>query len=207
MSTQRNRIDDSQRQKIIHAIFDDGLTTSEAARRFGYPRSTIYAIVKAFENEGRMEQKFRGGNRPKRLSQEHTKWLSDRLSARPDTAVAPLCQELNDHFNFDPPVSTASVSRAIRNQVGYTLKLLRHEPADYNSPERIRMRQAWTQEFLKSTENIGDVVFVHQADFNLHLVRRFARMPRGQRPVKILPMAKGKNLSMIVAAGKEGIIA
>ncbi|KAF9105678.1 hypothetical protein BGX29_011644, partial [Mortierella sp. GBA35] len=141
MPKQYKKIDDTQRQKIIHAIFDERQIPAEAARRFCYPPSTVYAIAKAFDNEGRMEQKHRGGNRSKRLSQGHIDWLTDRLSARPDTTITILCQELNDHFNFDPPVSTASVSRAVRDQAGYTLKLLRQEPADYNSLERIRARQ------------------------------------------------------------------
>ena len=190
-------------------ILTDNLkqTITEAARRFGYPRSTVYAIAKAFDNEGRMEQKHRGGNRPKRLSQGHIEWLSDRLLARPDTTITNLCQELNDHFNIDPPVSTASVSRAIHDQAGFTLKLLRQEPADYNSPERIRMRQVWTQAFRESTASIADAVFVDEAGFNLHMIRRFGRAPRGRRPVRIRPTAKGKNLSVVVAASREGIIA
>jgi len=50
-------------------------------------------------------------------------------------------------------------------------------------------------------------VFVDEAGFNLHMIRRFGRAPRGRRPVRIRPTAKGKNLSVVVAASREGIIA
>ncbi|KAK3838119.1 MAG: hypothetical protein J3R72DRAFT_370779, partial [Linnemannia gamsii] len=138
MPKKNNKIDDSQRQKIIHAIFDERQSPTEAARRFSYPFATVYAIAKAFDSEGSMERKPRGGNRARRLTQGHIAWLTDRLSAHPDTPIALLCQELNSDFNFEPPVSAATVSRAVRNEAGYTLKLLRQEPADYNSPERIQ---------------------------------------------------------------------
>ncbi|KAF9121635.1 hypothetical protein BGW39_010370 [Mortierella sp. 14UC] len=110
------------------------------------------------------------------LRQHAASAIPSQLS-RPDITITILCQELNDHFNFSPPISTATVSRAVRDKAGYTLKLLRQEPADYNNPERLQARQVWTQEFLESAASMMNAVFVDEAGFNLHLVRRFGRHP------------------------------
>ncbi|KAK3829655.1 MAG: hypothetical protein J3R72DRAFT_496344 [Linnemannia gamsii] len=63
-------------------------------RRFGYSFATVYAIAKVFDSERSMKRKPRGGNRTRRLMQSHIDWLADRLSARSDTPIALLCQEL-----------------------------------------------------------------------------------------------------------------
>ncbi|KAF8941516.1 hypothetical protein BGZ47_007353 [Haplosporangium gracile] len=54
--------------------------------------------------------------------------------------------------------------------------------ADYNNPERILARQVWTQAFLELAASIMDAVFVNMADFNVHMVCRFERAPRGRSP-------------------------
>ncbi|KAF9194226.1 hypothetical protein BGZ50_006518 [Haplosporangium sp. Z 11] len=117
----------------------------EVARRFGYPFTTVHDTARAFGEGGLIEVKKRGGNKPERFSQRHIRWLSDHLLTCPDYTIATLCEELNHHFALTPPVPLSEVFRVIRNQVDYTLKLLRQKPVDYNNSERIQERMIWPQ--------------------------------------------------------------
>jgi len=202
-----NKIDHIQRLKIISSIFDEGKSVSETARRFGFPLTTVYHIAKIFDEEGRTDKKQRGGNRHKVLQEEHIKWIREQLDLHPGLTIQDLHKALNQHFNSSPPISLSAVSRAVRLEAGYSLKLLRYEPEDYNSPARINARATWTQNFLELGFSMMDCVFVDESGFNLHLTRRFGRSPKGKRASQVRPTQRGRNVSLVAAVGREGIIA
>lgn len=52
-----------------------------------------------------------------------------------------------------------------------------------------------------------DVVYMDEANFNLHWICRFGRARRGQRCQQTRPTERGQNLSLVVAVGHEGVIA
>ena len=202
-----NKIDDRQRQKIIESIFNEGQTVAQTARRYGFPDSTVRSIAHAFETEGAMTVKQRGGSRYTFLTDDHIAWLKQELKNHPDLPVADLRNHLIECFPSQRPSSMTTVSHAVRNLAGYTLKLLRYEPEDYNSPERIRARLEWTQHFIDIGGSMMEVVYMDEAGFNLHSTRRFGRAERGKRAAVVRPTQKGRNVSMVVAVAREGIVA
>jgi hypothetical protein len=50
-------------------------------------------------------------------------------------------------------------------------------------------------------------VYMDEVGFNLHLTHRFDRACQGQRCQQIHPTQRGQNLSLVVAIGREGVIA
>ncbi|KAG0333831.1 hypothetical protein BG005_005035, partial [Podila minutissima] len=96
-----------------------------------------------FEIDGSFDTKPRGGNRFPVLEEEHIEWITQKLEERPDTPLRQIQVDLNEHFQLAPPVSKSTVSRAVQNQIEFSLKLIRYEPADYNSEERIEARYNW----------------------------------------------------------------
>ncbi|KAK3827670.1 MAG: DDE superfamily endonuclease-domain-containing protein [Benniella sp.] len=205
--TKYNKIDTILRQKVITSIYDELKTFSETAKRFMLPESTIRCIAKAFDEEGRVDTKPRGGNRFPILTKEHIEWLSSQVEAHPGITYESLTQQLNQHFNIQPPVSRSAVTRAVREQAGYTFKLMRFDPEDYNSDTRRADRVTWTRDFMKIGTSMTDVVFIDEAGFNLRLTRRVGRVPRGERAVMVPPTQRGENMCLVVTVGKEGVIA
>ncbi|KAF9898002.1 hypothetical protein BX616_004639 [Lobosporangium transversale] len=118
-----NKIDAVQRQKIIESVYNEHLTFAETARRYGFPQSTIRSIARKFEKDGLFDNKPRGGNRLPVLNDKHISWIKEQLDAHPDKPIRELHQELNRYFQNNPPVSISCVSRAVRKQAKYTLKL------------------------------------------------------------------------------------
>ena len=84
---------------------------------------------------------------------------------------------------------------------------MRYEPKDYNSEECLKERIEWCQKFLELGGSLVNVVYMDEVGFNLHLTRRFGRARRGQRCHRIRPTQRRRNLSLVVAVGREGIIA
>jgi hypothetical protein len=52
-----------------------------------------------------------------------------------------------------------------------------------------------------------DIVYVDEVGFNLHLTQRFGRARQGQRCQQICPTQRDQKLSLVVAIGREGVIA
>jgi transposase len=202
-----NKIDDTMRMKIIQSIFDDQLTISATARRFKYPRTTVANIAYSFEKEGKTSVKRRGGERRARvITEEHLDWLTGQLLENPSKTIKALTQELNEAFSLNPPISRRTVHDAVAKKGAFTLKLSRYEPEDFNAPGRIKQRVTWCQQFLKKGWSMTDAVYIDEAGFNLHLTRRYGRAPKGQRACVVRPTQRGRNISVIVAVGREGII-
>src|SRR3954454_5726617 len=117
-----------------------------------------------------------------------------------------LYKELNNTFFPQRPVSITAVSRAVRNEAGYTLKRLHEEPEAYNNEQRIQERKEWCQKILALGGKMIDGVYIDESGFNLHLARRVGRAPRGKRAIQIRPTQRGRNVSVAIAVAREGII-
>ena len=76
-----------------------------------------------------------------------------------------------------------------------------------NNEERLRERIKWCQMFLKLNSSMANVVYMDEVGFYLHLARRFERVRWGLRYQWICPTQRGWNLSLVVAAGHERVIA
>ncbi|KAG0229940.1 hypothetical protein BGW41_002837, partial [Actinomortierella wolfii] len=115
---------------------------AQVARHFGVSPSTIRSIVVVFEEAGRVAPKKRGGNRTRRVLKEHIEFLAKLMDANPAITNKELHQQVNDQFDLkNPPLSMTAVSKAAHSLTGYTLKILQHEPEDFNSADRIVQRQ------------------------------------------------------------------
>lgn len=186
-----NKIDNLTRQKIIHAVIEEGQTYAQASERYGFPYSTVRSIVLA----GREAQLPRGGNRYRRVLPEYIDWLKASIDAHPHKTISSLQQELNNHFQLDPPVSRSAIQRAITVEAGYTLKILRHEPDNYNDPNHIAARQLWAKDTFNRHRSMDRFIYIDESGFSLHIHHQFGRTQ------------KGTNMSLLVAVDRNGLVA
>ena len=129
-----NCIDDVFHSQTIHFMFNEGLcyaNTSECN-----PCETIKSITKVFKEHNQLVPKNKGGVRYPILQDGHIQWLLEKLHVHPNITVKSLHYQLNEVFNFLRLLSINYVSEAIQIQVEFTLKLMRHEPNEFNNEER-----------------------------------------------------------------------
>ena len=82
-----------------------------------------------------------------------------------------------------------------------------YELDGYNNEEHLREHIEWCQKFLELSGNMVDIVYMDEVGFNLHFIRQFGRARPGQRCHPICPTQRDRKLSLVVAIGREGVIA
>jgi putative transposase len=70
------------RERVAGAVFDEGLSRHNAARRFGVAVSTAINWAKRLAETGRLEPGQMGGHCPKKISGPHRDWLVQRCQER-----------------------------------------------------------------------------------------------------------------------------
>ncbi|KAI9241337.1 MAG: hypothetical protein BYD32DRAFT_457998 [Podila humilis] len=172
-----------------------------------YPHSTVRNIVNTFFDTDRIHKLPRGNCCNVKLQVEHLDWLTDKLDEFAGRPVAMLTQELNEHFEFDPPITEHAVDKALNKHTTYTLKLMWAEPECYNNPEYINGRRQWAQQVLNGPGNMNHFVYIDEAGFNLHITCKYGCAPRGRRAFQVVPYNHGPNQSLVIAIDSTGILA
>lgn len=201
------KIDQSVRDLIISWCAMNTKPYAQAARELNLPPSTVKNIVDTFLTSGRTFVLPRGGNRHGLLTVEHEMWLEEQVNDNAALSIKDLTDNLNNQFNLHPPVSQSTVNRAVSRKVGYTLKLLRKEPAAYNDPTRIFERQQWAQRVALSRGSLRNCIFLDEAGFNLNIKRNFGRAAPGRRAIARVPTQRGRNMTLMVAIDSTGVLA
>ena len=81
------------RERVVHAVAEEGLSRRQAAARFGVSYSAAIAWVKRHRETGRLEPGQMGGRKPKRIAGAHRDWLLVRCRER-DFTLRGLVAEL-----------------------------------------------------------------------------------------------------------------
>ncbi|KAG0045083.1 hypothetical protein BGZ89_005771, partial [Linnemannia elongata] len=130
------------------------------------PSSTARSCVSTFIYTSRVDKLPRVGSRGSRVEQAHLDWLTTKL---------------NKHFQIDPPpLAQRTVYRSINKLTAYTLKLMRVELGRYNDPEHIEGRRQWAENVLHGPRNMNHFVYIDEANFNLHITRKFYKTQKVQ---------------------------
>ncbi|TKY89754.1 hypothetical protein EX895_001539 [Sporisorium graminicola] len=78
----------------------------------------------------------------------------------------------------------------------------------YNNTKTIENRKMWTHWFRTQGRSFEDAIFFDEAGFNLHSKRTYDLSKVGDRAQQEgRPANRQKNMSLLVAVGKDGIIA
>ncbi|KAI1291520.1 hypothetical protein EDD11_008864 [Mortierella claussenii] len=142
-SRKNKKIDDSTRERITELVTDKGKTMASMAGDLNIPASTVRSIVNTLIQANRISKLPRGGNRISRIQQSHLDWLTENMDEFAGHPVEWLTNQLNEHFQIQPPLARRTVNRAINMLTTYTLRLMRAESERYNDPERIEADDNW----------------------------------------------------------------
>jgi putative transposase len=81
------------RERVVHAVEEEGLSRRQAAARFGVSDSAAIAWVKRHRETGSLAPGKIGGRKPKRIAGAHRDWLLARCRER-DFTLRGLVAEL-----------------------------------------------------------------------------------------------------------------
>ena len=175
-------------RELLLGVIAAGLPLAEAARLFRVCLSTIVRWRQRQRTTGAVAARSRPG-RPPRIGSAHSAALQAQVAAPPDATLAQHCAHCaTDH---GVPVSLATMSRFI-HRLGITVK---------KSPARSRAGRGGTRRWCAETAHLDPtpLVFVDESGTNLAFTPRYARAPRAQRVVAVVPRNHCPNVTLLAA--------
>ncbi len=100
------------RERVVSAYENGVETILEVAERFEVSDSFIKKLLRRRRTTGEIAPLGHRGGQPKRLSQEHRKWLLRTVLAEPDITLGELSERLLSEHRLS--ASAATLSRELR---------------------------------------------------------------------------------------------
>ena len=181
------------------AAFDRGEDHLALAQALGIKRTTAASIV-AKHVRGEPVEQPRGGRRDKRVLV--TPEVLMTLVAIVEESPGFTLRQIGNHLlqRSGVQLSTSTISRALDAQL-IRIKKLETAPVERNL-FRIKVDRQVYAEWLLGLD-IGaraNLLYMDEAGFNLHTVRTRGRARVGERAVRQVLGARGRNLSLLVVA-------
>lgn len=194
------------RQRLIQRRYNDHASISSIAKEHHLHKSTVWHIMRQFEDHGREDKPRTGGNVKNVVfgAREKASLLSF-VDEHAQATLADAQDHLRRSFPSANPPAISTIDRALAG-AHYHLKRLEVQSEERNSPEKMANRKKWVEDQIGVALN--DAVYIDEAGFNLHLSRRRGRAAAGERAVQYMPKRAGKNMTLIVACSPtDGVLA
>jgi transposase len=169
-SKMARKLNNEARQLIINA-YNNQRSIQEIAELFNCSTKTVHRIVKAYQVEGRVEAKPQGGNRPKKISDEHRSAIRSYVAEDCSISLEKIARRLLEEFGVE--VCKMTVYRALRS-FSYSFKRVSLIPERRNDKETLEVRCTYAREFLSllSQRNGENIFFLDELGFNISMRAR-----------------------------------
>ncbi|KAI5150830.1 hypothetical protein ENBRE01_1741 [Enteropsectra breve] len=178
----RGSCSQKERRLIIDA-YTNGACTSEIARLFQKPRSTIISIIKKYLETVETDAAKRGGIPTPKLTDEMKNQIREWIDENCLITIARLNFKIMEAYNIS--VLAYTIHRTV---VGfpYTLKRVHLEPFRRNGQAAIEARKAYPQRFIELLASVSEriIYFIDEAGFNVSMRCSRGHSLRGTRAIK-----------------------
>ncbi|CAG8816036.1 14362_t:CDS:2 [Cetraspora pellucida] len=109
--------------------------------------------------------------------------------------------------NYPPPQISNDTVRKYVNKIRFTLKQLVTIPHKHNTSNKILDRKRYVEKIhQKVIDMLKDAIYIDETGFNLHLSSSHGHSLQGQPAVQVVETQKGKNITVIAAINKNGVL-
>jgi transposase len=201
---QKVQVSNTDRERIVDAYLS-GRVASSIAEILGINRSTVYGIIKAYKDDGRIQAKMRGGVQAKKLSPLHREQVKSWVDENCSLTLKSLATKCCETFNIS--VSQKTIDRCLAD-FHYTVKRTSSQPELRNSQDVLVKRADYSRHFMQILVSMDDtkLIFFDEAGFAVSMRARRKRSLQGHRAVHVVPNLRTRNISMFAAMSKTGLI-
>ena len=193
----KRNINPETRRRVIAAA-DNEEDWKAVALNNGIPYSTAYGWVKS-----KRSPKKRGGQKKSKLRIEHVSYMTQLVGETPTLTLKEIQSKVKADKNVK--VSTTTVHNTLQGKL-LTLKKINPEPFKMNDIVNKQKRKDYVEK-LNTLEAQGKcIIYIDETNVNLFLRRNYGRSFKGTRCSTIVPTSKGKNIHIIGAISKEGLV-
>lgn len=201
----KKQLSNEQRYNLINLVFNYGESVVVAASKLMIKYKTAARICLQFEKTGSVERK-----KPSGRKREFGTPVKLRLAQFIDSNADATLDDCRQHLiatraTDDEPIPSRSTIDRILATEKFTSKALSVIPPQRNSPETISLRKQYVEKYLRLK---SDWNFISTDEFgcNKGLRRGRGRSKRGQPAFVIGPLNRGRNLSVVTAIDKTGVL-
>jgi transposase len=200
----RKKISDLDRQRIVNS-YSAGQSAKSISEVLGIGKSAIYAVLKIYKQENRVEAKKRGGHQTKKLSDEHKQQIKSWVDENCSLTLRKIKQRCFEAFGIT--ASPTTINRCL-DEFHYSLKRVSVIPSRRNDEEALNVRANYACEFLQllSTTPHNNILFMDEVGFSVSMRTTRGRAPRGSRAVQVVPCLRSRNISVLCVMNKCGIL-
>lgn len=163
------------------------------------PVKTAYGWI----SRGYASPKKRGGYRKRKLSEEDINYVIGLLERNPVITLKEMRAKLMINRNV-----TVTVTTLHNYLVGklYTVKKVISEPNKMNEMCNKLKRKAFVEAVQNEEDNGKHIIYIDETNINLFIRRNFGRAPKGTKCIVQCPTSRGKNIHIIGAISKQGLV-
>lgn len=194
----QTKAESTQRKAQIIAVFESGGDWRRRAEELCVPVSTAYRWI----NLGDLPDR-RGGARGRKILEEHLAFISEEIERNPRICLDELRVLLCNKYEIQ--VSNECI-RGHLDGLLYTLKAVRLEPENGNSPENKDKRHAYVRSLLDYQSRNLPILYIDETNFNIHISRKEGRSRRGTRASVVAAGSRGANIHVIGCIGVIGLV-
>lgn len=198
MASRLKKIEKEYKKAQLLAVSNANGDWRELAKNIKVPQSTAYRWIA----EGETVDK-RGGKRFQKITQIHSEFFVEMVEKNCRITLAELRSAFQEKFNF--VISKTAIAKHF-DSLCYTLKDVRHEPENGNSPENKEKRKAFVERLLEYQSQNKPILFMDETNFNIHISRAQGRSVKGTRCTTIAAGSKGANVHVIGCISTVGFI-
>lgn len=194
---------DTRTRIIIN--YNQGKTVKEISTSFDIPISTIKNIIKVYKNEGRVEQKKRGGCGNKKITNSVKEYTDARLDEDSGVSLRILKREILENFNIN--VSLSAIDKCLKS-MNYSFKRVKFVSDASVSEITLDKRKKYSRIFYDLLTQVPDknIFFIDEVGFCVTMRSKYGTAKIGTTPVCRVPTLRSRNNSICCAMNKTGDI-
>ena len=186
------------RERIV-SCYESGGDWRALADSLDINKKTAYTWLKS--NRRSFEQ--RGGNRPKKLTEEQIDIVCVEVERNPAITLKGLVDKIKAIFDID--VSIQTVYNYLHGRL-ITLKKAHVEIITMNDAPNKEKRRQYVERISHFMQQNKTIIWMDETNLNLFCRRTQSRSRRGERAINILPSCRGPNVHVIGATSSFQVI-
>ncbi|KAF7687091.1 hypothetical protein CDIK_3072, partial [Cucumispora dikerogammari] len=194
---------------LLRQIICDGYNRGESPNRLAahhsLAKSTVRSIITKYLKNGEMQASPRGEDKKSKLSSAQKKPILGWVDENPILTLQESKEKVLITFNIS--CSTSTINRVL-SEFHYTLKRLVLSPATRNSETTLIKRFEYSQNYRarEETTPAKNFIFLDEVGFQVVSRPKRGRALRGRAPVTYTPGARSRNISVVAAVSKRGVL-
>lgn len=199
MANKLTKEQSEEKKPQVVAAYESGGDWRSTAERLGVSKTTAYRWV----STGEVFPDRRGGVRSKKILQEHLDFFCIEIEKNPRICLHELRDLLDIKFGISV---TNECVRGHLDGLLYTLKDVRIEPENGNSPVNKEKRYNYVCTLLEYQSKNLFIMYMDETNINLHISRREGRSLKGTRARMVAAGSRGANIHIIGCISVSGLM-